>query len=112
MAAFKDRLEEALQLRKMKASDLAKITGIGEGAISQYRKGAYKATQTNLEKIAVALNVPIPWLMGAVDDNWPDTSESDGPKERAHKLLDMIPEDKLRDALTYLEFLKAQEDRR
>lgn len=67
MAEFKDRLEEALSLRDMKPSELAKQTGIGEGAISQYRKGAYKATQRNLEKIAEALRVPIPWLMGIVD---------------------------------------------
>lgn len=67
MAAFKDRLEEALNLRDMKPTELAKISGISEGAISQYRKGAYTATQRNLEKIARALQVPIPWLMGATD---------------------------------------------
>lgn len=56
---FKDRLEEAMSMRNMTAADLSKITGIGEGAISQYRKGAYKATQRNLEKISSALSVPI-----------------------------------------------------
>lgn len=64
MAEFKERLEQAMILRDMKAIDLSKQTGIGEGAISQYRKGAYKASQKNLEKIADALKVPIPWLMG------------------------------------------------
>lgn len=68
MAEFKDRLEEALSLRSMKPSELAKETGIGEGAISQYRKGAYKASQRNLEKISKALNFSIPWLMGISDD--------------------------------------------
>ena len=67
MAKFSDRLEEALRMREMTPAELARKTGIGEGAISQYRKGAYKATQSNLEKIANALNVSIPWLMGAVD---------------------------------------------
>lgn len=65
---FKDRLEEAMSMRNMTAADLSKITGIGEGAISQYRKGAYKATQRNLEKISSALSVPISWLMGIDDD--------------------------------------------
>ena len=60
VAEFKERLEEAMILRDMKATDLSKQTGIGEGAISQYRKGAYKASQKNLEKIADALKVPIP----------------------------------------------------
>lgn len=67
MATFSERLEQALRMRDMTAADLARKTGIGEGAISQYRKGAYKATQSNLEKIASALTVSIPWLMGATD---------------------------------------------
>ncbi len=68
MPTFKDRLEEALAMRQMTAADLSKATKIGEGAISQYRKGAYKATQRNLEKISQALHVSIPWLMGITDD--------------------------------------------
>lgn len=64
MTTFKDRLNEALILRNMKPAELAKISEINEGAISQYRKGAYKANQPNLEKLAKALNVSIPWLMG------------------------------------------------
>lgn len=68
MPDFKDRLEEALSIRNMKPSELSKRTGIGEGAISQYRKGAYKATQRNLEKISKALDFSIPWLMGITDD--------------------------------------------
>ena len=52
-------------MRDMTPAELSKATGIGEGAISQYRKGAYKASQRNLDKIATALKVSIPWLMGA-----------------------------------------------
>ena len=48
----------------MSAADLSRISGINEGAISQYRKGAYKASQRTLEKLARSLNVSIPWLMG------------------------------------------------
>lgn len=75
MAQFKDRLESALEIRGMKPVDLARTTGINEGAISQYRKGAYKATQRNLEKISKALNFPIPWLMGISDDDGSGASE-------------------------------------
>ena len=67
MAEFRDRLEEALKIRDMKPAELARASGVTEGAISQYRKGAYNATQRNLEKIARVLRVPIPWLMGATD---------------------------------------------
>lgn len=46
MAEFKDRLEEALKLRDMKPAELARVSGVTEGAISQYRKGAYPVTST------------------------------------------------------------------
>lgn len=62
---FKDRLNQALQEQNISAAELSRISGVNEGAISQYRKGAYKANQYNLEKIAKALGVSIPWLMGA-----------------------------------------------
>lgn len=68
MSSFMERLEIALTMREITPAELAKKTGIGEGAISQYRKGAYKASQRNLEKIARALQVPIPWLMGVSDE--------------------------------------------
>lgn len=79
MAEFKDRLEQALQIRNMKPSELSKATGIGEGAISQYRKGGYKASQRNLEKISRALNFPIAWLMGISDHFGYETENSDIP---------------------------------
>lgn len=65
---FRERLNKALNDKGMSPAELARKTGIGEGAISQYRSGAYKASQRNLEKIAGALNVSISWLMG-VDSN-------------------------------------------
>lgn len=68
MAEFKDRLDQALSMRNMKPADLAKLTGIGEGAISQYRKGAYKASQRNLDIMSKKLEVSIPWLMGISDE--------------------------------------------
>lgn len=74
MAEFRDRLEQAMAAKHIKPAELSRLTGIGEGAISQYRKGAYKATQRNLEKIATTLGVSISWLMG-VEDDAPDTSK-------------------------------------
>ena len=65
MELFKNRLNDAIATRKISAAELSRISGVNEGAISQYRKGAYKATQENLERLAKALNVSIPWLMGA-----------------------------------------------
>lgn len=88
MASFKERLELALSRQNMTAAELHRKTGIGEGAISQYRKGAYKASQLNLEKIAQALNVSIPWLMGAVNDG--DGREAAGVNPQRQELLALI----------------------
>lgn len=64
-STFKDRLNDALRYKNMKASELSRLSKVNEGAISQYRKGSYKAKQDTIEKLANALNVSIPWLMGA-----------------------------------------------
>lgn len=79
MATFKDRFNLALELRDISPAELSRRAGVNEGAISQYRSGAYKASQRNLEKLAVALRVSIPWLMGADvpmcdDDTLPPTA--------------------------------------
>lgn len=65
MVEFSVRLVEALKLRNMRPAELSRISGISEGMISSYKHGTYKASQRNLEKLAKALNVSIPWLMGA-----------------------------------------------
>lgn len=65
MATFRDRLEEALRMRDLTPAELSRISGVNEGAISQYRSGAYKASQRSLDKLSKALNVSVAWLMGA-----------------------------------------------
>ena len=65
MPEFRDRLDEAMRIRAMTAAELARTSKVNEGAISQYRAGKYKASQRSLDKLARALQVSIPWLMGA-----------------------------------------------
>ena len=72
MPEFRDRLDEAMRIRGMTAAELARTSKVNEGAISQYRAGKYKASQRSLDKLARALQVSIPWLMGA-----------DGPMEES-----------------------------
>ena len=67
MATFQERLLVAMELRGINAAELSRLSGVNEGAISQYKKGKYKANQHNIEKIAKFLNVSIPWLMGVTD---------------------------------------------
>lgn len=67
MATFQERLIEAMAIRDINAAELSRLSGVNEGAISQYKKGKYKANQHTIEKIARCLNVSIPWLMGVSD---------------------------------------------
>ena len=78
MDTFKNRLQEAMRIRNVKASDLSKRTGLSKAQISQYVNGVYEAKQKALYKLAVSLNVSETWLMGydvdmkrnqIVDDN-------------------------------------------
>lgn len=62
--SFKNRLVFAMQQKNIKAADLAKKTGLSKAQISQYTNGIYEAKQTALYKLAVALDVSEPWLMG------------------------------------------------
>ena len=61
---FKERLEKALDYRRMKPVELARMTGISEATISQYRSGYSKPKDRRLVMIANALHVDPAWLMG------------------------------------------------
>lgn len=75
MDRFCDRLNEAIERANISPAELSRRTGIGEGAISCYRSGQYKAGQVNVHKLAVALNVSIPWLIGLAVDMEPTVYE-------------------------------------
>lgn len=108
MDNFKNRLNEALQIRQMSAAELSRLSGVNEGAISQYKKGMYKASQRNLDRIAQALNVPIPWLMGLVDES-PFKFEI---TEKEKQLLEKIRQLEDTAALeTYIDFLIIQQNK-
>ena len=63
-ASTSSRLAEALQMRNMKAIDLAIDTGLSRGAISQYLSGKITPKRDNLILLAKALHVSESWLMG------------------------------------------------
>lgn len=64
ITTFAERLQEALEIRGMKAVDLANKSGVPQSEISSYKSGRYAASQKNLQRLAEALDVSIPWLMG------------------------------------------------
>ncbi len=63
-AETKDRIKEAMEIRRMKQVELVEKTGIDKGQMSSYLSGKYKPRQRNIDLIAQALSVDEAWLMG------------------------------------------------
>ena len=80
MAKFNERLLEAMKAKGITQAELCKRTGIGKSAMSQYMSGKFNPKQTRTYLIATALNVSIPWLMGA------DVPMEDSDKTVIHPL--------------------------
>ena len=74
MDIFKDRLTEAMALRGMRASELAKRTGLSKARISQYVHGKFIPKSDAILTIAEALGVSELWLMGRTDSMEPALS--------------------------------------
>ena len=61
---LKDRLKEALEIRKMRAVDLTEMADVPKSAVSFYLAGKSKPKADRLYKIAQALDVSEAWLLG------------------------------------------------
>lgn len=57
MKDIKDRLREALNIRNMTASDLARMSGVDKGSVSRYLKGDIIPKQTKIDAMSKALDV-------------------------------------------------------
>lgn len=64
MKSISERIIEGMEIRNMKQVDIIEATGINKGSLSSYISGKYEPKQTNIYKIAKALNVNEAWLMG------------------------------------------------
>lgn len=64
MTSISERIIEGMATRNMKQIDIIEATGINKGSLSSYISGKYKPKQTNVYKIAKALDVSEAWLMG------------------------------------------------
>lgn len=61
---FANRMKIAMENNNLRQADIVEKTGIGKSAISQYLSGYCEPKQTNIYKIALALDVSEAWLMG------------------------------------------------
>ena len=59
-----ERLKEAMKIRQLKQADLARVTGLAKGGISNYVTGRYEPKSDVISKLAKALNCSEMWLWG------------------------------------------------
>lgn len=61
---FSNRLNTAMRIRNIKATELSLKTGIAKSSLSEYINGKYEAKQDGVYLLAKALNISEAWLMG------------------------------------------------
>lgn len=61
---FANRLNTAMRIKNIKATELSEKTGIAKSSLSEYINGKYEAKQDGVYLLANALNVNEAWLMG------------------------------------------------
>ena len=71
MDDFKDRLLQAMTARGMRASELARRTGLSKARISQYVNGVFTPKSDAVLLMAEALKVSELWLLGKSTDMTP-----------------------------------------
>ncbi len=89
---FSFRLKKAMEIKRMKAAQLSKLTGIKPPLISDYLSGKYKAKQDKVYLLAKALNVNEAWLMGydvPMDRIITEKTKSDILRDKIENLSDL-----------------------
>lgn len=61
---IKDRLNEAMKLRGMNGTELAKLTGLNKSSVSRYLSGNMIPRTDAIGKMASALKVSPTWVLG------------------------------------------------
>lgn len=106
------RLREYRERYDLTLSELSTKCGIPAQTLNRYELEQRIPKIDTAVAIAEALDINPLWLQGYnVSIERPTAVQGDGPKERAHKLLDELPDEKLRDVMSYMTFLKSQQDK-
>lgn len=104
-----ERLHEIMKEKGIKQADLARMTGISRGAISNYVLGRYEPKSDIINKFAKVLNCSEMWLWGydvpmKRQESSPNEMKLTEGEELLLQLFRQIPEDAQK---MYLEVLRA-----
>lgn len=105
------RLQEIMKKRDIKQADLARLTGISRGAISNYVLGRYEPKSDIINKFAKALNCSEMWLWGydvPMQRQEPSPISKAEPSEGEYLLLELFRQLPEGEQKMYLEVLRAR----
>ena len=92
------RLQEIMRKKELKQADLARMTGISRGAISNYVLGRYEPKSDIINKFAKTLNCSEMWLWGydvpmeRESDKKSNTVEVTEDEQKLLELFRLVPE--------------------
>lgn len=120
------RIQQLMAQRNLKQADILRMAQpycekykikLGKSDLSQFVNGKVEPGQWKITILGLALNVSEAWLMGLdvpMEREKPTLEIEDGLDELSHQMSNIIlrlsPEKKL-EALHYLEYLEAREDK-
>ena len=101
MAEVKKRIAEAINMRGIKAVELADRTGITQSQIASWKRNRWQPKQTALYKMAKVLDVSERWLAGydVPMERSSEQKKADDLAEIIHKMRD---NDKYVDIMDYV----------
>ena len=103
MEEFKDRLRKAIEQRRITASELSRLSGVGKSDICYYLKGHYLPKQDKVYLMARSLDVDPGWLMTGVEQKH---EEGEAPLTNEARILaagiDKLPKEQREQALSVI----------
>ena len=101
-AIVAQRLNDALEFRKMSAAQLSRATGIDQAAISRYRQGLYAPKRKAIFNIARALMVNPTWLLGYSDEMISELSQKDRARNELENLIEDMDLEQIEKTLRFV----------
>lgn len=101
---FARRLSEAMSMRNIGGTELAKLVGTSPTNITCYRKGKYQPKVPMVKKMAEVLGVNPVWLLGIADDPEPIVaSEKDLAHNQIENYISIMDERQIKKVLKFIE---------
>lgn len=101
---FAQRLNDAMRMRNMGGTELAKLVGTSPTNITCYRKGKYEPKLNTIAKMAEVLCVNPVWLMGIASDPEPiELSGKDLAHNKIENYISVMDEKQINKVLKFIE---------